>query len=184
MRCCHKKTEDERVVDEAGRSEHPWVPWDAPLNAKSMDLWKLTPVLFVTLLRDFMPVFEIGLVGVFTPREWANTTSQCCFVLVFQKIAVRYSLTGYGLMCFFVIQKAWTIHCHSRRVPERGWTWGRVNSRTANNKLESAVPGLPKPEVGQGHRAVKLVEEAWGPSSNARRRETGRLKGFWLASGR
>lgn len=82
-------------MDKAGRSEHPSAPWGLSLNAKSMDLSKLTPVLFATLLRDFMPVFEIGLVGVFIPRQWANTAGQCCFVFVFQKMTVRYSLADY-----------------------------------------------------------------------------------------
>ena len=106
MRCCHQKPEDKRGVDEAGRSEHPSSPWAASLNARSMDLSELTTVLFSTLLRDFMPVFEIDLVGVFTPQEWANIASQCCFVFVFQKMAVRYSLADDGPICFFVIQKA------------------------------------------------------------------------------
>lgn len=65
-------------------------------------------------------------------------------------------------------------------TPERGWgSRVRVNSRTTKNKLKSSVPGLLKPEVDQGHRAVKLVEDqAPMPGEEKGYEKSGGWRGF------
>lgn len=179
MRCCHKKTEDKRGVDEAGRSEHPSAPWAASLNARSMDLSELTPVLFATSSGISCQCLKLAWWGYLHHRNGQTLQVSAVLFLSFRRWLLD---THSQTMALYVSlwYKRPEPSTATAVTPERGWvSWVRVNSRTTKNKLKSSVPGLLKPEVDQGHRAVKLVEDqALTPGEEKGYEKSGGWRGF------